>query len=206
MADAENPLRIQPPVRHDAKKRGRKDRGHPHGAIDAPTLPAIEMQNVEHISAQRDQPCSPNKELQEIHDGQAEFDLHLLFFTYVNGTNMEDSKFAVMIHSTTNGIEAILETVDKDLRQIGEKVIARQRITPEEGILLFEKGPLPFLGALANHVRERLHGDKTYFNRNFHIEPTNVCVFTCNFCSYSRVYAHRDEGWEMTQQQMLDIV
>lgn len=108
--------------------------------------------------------------------------------------------------SKAKGIEAILETVDKDLRQIGEKIIARQRITPEEGVLLFEKGPLPFLGALANHVRERLHGDKTYFNRNFHIEPTNVCVFTCNFCSYSRVYAHRDEGWEMTQQQMLDIV
>ena len=110
------------------------------------------------------------------------------------------------METTTTGIEAILETVDKDLRQIGEKIIARQRITPKEGILLFEKGPLPFLGALANHVRERLHGDKTYFNRNFHIEPTNVCVFTCNFCSYSRVYAHRDEGWEMTQQQMLDIV
>lgn len=111
-----------------------------------------------------------------------------------------------MNHSTTKGIEAVLETADQDLRHIGEKIIARQRISPEEGLLLFEKGPLPFLGALANHVRERLHGDKTYFNRNFHIEPTNVCVFTCNFCSYSRVYAHRDEGWEMTQQQMLDIV
>src|SRR6201996_2114068 len=108
--------------------------------------------------------------------------------------------------STTSGLDAILESVDQDLRRIGEKITAKQRITPEEGILLFEKGPLPFLGALANHVRERLHGDKTYFNRNFHIEPTNVCVFTCNFCSYSRVYAHRDEGWEMTQQQMLDIV
>ena len=111
-----------------------------------------------------------------------------------------------MDNSTATGIEAILETVDQDLRQIGEKIIAKQRITPEEGLLLFEKGSLPFLGALANFVRERLHGDKTYFNRNFHIEPTNVCVFTCNFCSYSRVYAHRDEGWEMTQQQMLDIV
>src|SRR5580698_10713899 len=106
----------------------------------------------------------------------------------------------------TTGIEAILETADKDLRQIGEKILAQVRITPEEGILLFEKGSLPFLGALANHVRERLHGHKTYFNRNFHIEPTNVCVFTCQFCSYSRLYAHRDEGWELTQQQMLDIV
>ena len=106
----------------------------------------------------------------------------------------------------TTGLGAIIETADKDLRQIGEKILAQERITPEEGILLFEKGSLPFLGALANHVRERLHGHKTYFNRNFHIEPTNVCVFTCQFCSYSRLYAHRDEGWELSQQQMLDIV
>src|ERR1700744_2495280 len=106
----------------------------------------------------------------------------------------------------TTGIEAILETADKDLRPIGEKILAKERITPEEGILLFEKGSLPFLGALANFVRERLHGHKTYFNRNFHIEPTNVCVFPCQFCSYSRLYAHRDEGWELSQQQMLDIV
>ena len=106
----------------------------------------------------------------------------------------------------TTGLGAILETADKDLRPIGEKILAQERITPEEGILLFEKGSLPFLGALANHVRERLHGHKTYFNRNFHIEPTNVCVFTCQFCSYSRLYAHRDEGWELSQQQMLDIV
>ncbi|MBS1661806.1 MAG: aminofutalosine synthase MqnE [Bacteroidetes bacterium] len=103
-------------------------------------------------------------------------------------------------------IQTLVSTVDKPLRAIAEKIIAAERITPEEGLLLFEKGSLPFLGALANHVRERKHGNKTYFNRNFHIEPTNVCVFTCNFCSYSRVYAHRDEGWELTQQQMLDIV
>src|SRR5580765_3208237 len=98
------------------------------------------------------------------------------------------------------------ETISPELQNIAEKVSAGERITDEEGLLLFEKGSLPFLGALANHVRERKHGDKTYFNRNFHIEPTNVCVFTCNFCSYSRVYAHRDEGWELTMQQMLDIV
>ena len=113
-------------------------------------------------------------------------------------------KFSSM--STTAPITTLLRTVDKDLQAIGEKIIAKQRITPEDGILLFEKGSLPFLGALANFVRERQHGNKTYFNRNFHIEPTNVCVFTCNFCSYSRVYAHRDEGWELSQQQMLDIV
>lgn len=108
--------------------------------------------------------------------------------------------------STNLQVDTIIRTTDKELRRIGEKILAEDRITPEEGILLFEKGTLPYLGALANYVRERRHGNKTYFNRNFHIEPTNVCVFTCQFCSYSRLYAHRDEGWELSQEQMLNIV
>jgi aminodeoxyfutalosine synthase len=97
-------------------------------------------------------------------------------------------------------------TTDSRLRTIAEKVYNAERLSDEEGVLLFEKGELGFVGALANHVRERLHGDKVYFNRNFHIEPTNVCVFTCHFCSYSRQYKHRDEGWELSIEQMMDIV
>ena len=96
--------------------------------------------------------------------------------------------------------------VSAELQRIAGKVFAEERITDEEGLLLFEKASLPFLGSLANHVREKLHGDKTYFNRNFHIEPTNVCVFSCNFCSYSRLYAHRDEGWELSTDDMLNMV
>lgn len=96
--------------------------------------------------------------------------------------------------------------LDKRLLAIAEKVQNEQRITEEEGVLLFEKGELGFVGALANHIAEKLHHGKVYFNRNFHIEPTNVCVFTCNFCSYSRLYKHRDEGWELSIEQMLDIV
>ncbi|ULQ57931.1 aminofutalosine synthase MqnE [Flavihumibacter rivuli] len=109
---------------------------------------------------------------------------------------MKDSSVAALLQSEKNPA----------LRRIGEKVLAGERILPEEGIILFENGSLPFLGALANFVREKLHGDKTYFNRNFHIEPTNICVFSCKFCSYSRLYAHREEGWELTTEQMLDIV
>lgn len=92
------------------------------------------------------------------------------------------------------------------LRNIAQKVKNKERITDEECLLLFEKGSLAFVGALANFIRERLHGDRTYFNRNFHIEPTNVCVFSCEFCSYSRLYAHKEEGWELSIDQMLDIV
>ena len=96
--------------------------------------------------------------------------------------------------------------VPKELLDIQEKVYNNKRITNEEGLLLFQKGTLPFLGSLANYIREKMHGDITYFNRNFHIEPTNACVFTCNFCSYSRLYAHREEGWELSAEQMLHIV
>jgi len=110
--------------------------------------------------------------------------------------------------ATPSNISAILQQTSLDTRllAIAEKVQNQQRLTEEEGVLLFEKGELGFVGALANQVRERLHGNKVYFNRNFHIEPTNVCVFTCNFCSYSRQYKYRDDGWELTKEQMLDIV
>ena len=100
----------------------------------------------------------------------------------------------------------VLSHLDSDLQSIADKIKNQERISEAEGLLLFEKGSLPFLGSLANTIKERLHGDKVFFNRNFHIEPTNACVFSCNFCSYSRLYAHRDEGWELSMEQMLDIV
>ena len=96
--------------------------------------------------------------------------------------------------------------LSKELLHIQKKIYNNERITDEEGLLLFQKGSLPFLGSLANYIREKKHGDTTYFNRNFHIEPTNVCIFTCNFCSYSRLYAHREEGWELSAEQMLHMV
>jgi aminodeoxyfutalosine synthase len=97
-------------------------------------------------------------------------------------------------------------TANPSLKNIAQKVKDGERITDDECLVLFEQADLPFAGALANFIREKLHGDKTYFNRNFHIEPTNVCVFSCKFCSYSRLYAHKEEGWELSIDQMLDIV
>jgi len=107
----------------------------------------------------------------------------------------------------TTSIDSLIEiTADTDLQHIAQKVQQHQRITEAECLQLFEKGSLAFIGALANFIREYRHGDTTYFNRNFHIEPTNVCVFSCKFCSYSRLYAHKEEGWELSIEQMLDIV
>ncbi len=95
---------------------------------------------------------------------------------------------------------------DSELQSIGNKVINGKRILFNEGVYLFEHGTLSYLGALANYIRESKHGNKTYFNRNFHIEPTNVCVFSCSFCSYSKLYANREEGWELSIDQMMHIV
>jgi aminodeoxyfutalosine synthase len=93
-----------------------------------------------------------------------------------------------------------------ELKAIAQKVLDKQRITFDEGVLLYEKAELGYLGILANYIREQKHGDKTYFNRNFHIEPTNLCVYDCKFCSYSRLLKQRSEGWEYTMEEMLDIV
>ena len=107
----------------------------------------------------------------------------------------------------THSIDTLINhTADIDLKNIAEKVKLQQRITDEEGLQLFEKASLSFVGFLANYIREWKHGDTTYFNRNFHIEPTNVCVFSCKFCSYSKLYANKEEGWELSIDQMLDIV
>ncbi len=96
--------------------------------------------------------------------------------------------------------------VDKEFKSIAEKVYNSERITNAEGLLLYEKADLGYLAVLANHIREKLHGNKTFFNRNFHIEPTNICIYTCNFCSYSRLLKEKEDGWELTKEQMMETV
>jgi aminodeoxyfutalosine synthase len=89
-------------------------------------------------------------------------------------------------------------------REVAQKVIDEERISMDEGILLFEKAGLGFLGMLADLVRTRKNGDKVYFIRNFHIEPTNICVNKCRFCSYSHHFS--PQKWELTQEEILEEV
>ena len=96
--------------------------------------------------------------------------------------------------------------ISADLKQIAEKVIAGKRISFDDGVLLFEKAELGFVGALANHVKQKKSGDKVFFNRNFHVEPTNICVYTCSFCSYSRLIKQKEEGWELSVDQILNTI
>jgi aminodeoxyfutalosine synthase len=90
------------------------------------------------------------------------------------------------------------------LKRIAFKVIEGKRILPEEGILLYEKGELGFLAMLAEQVRIRFNGNEVYFIRNYHIEPTNICVNKCRFCSYSHHFSPKK--WDLTIEEMLGIV
>ena len=110
-----------------------------------------------------------------------------------------------MLLDTTTSIY-LNSTLDEGLKKIAKKVFSKERITVEEGIYLFEHGELGFLGSLANHIRTERHGDFTYFNRNFHVEPTNICVFDCKFCSYSRLLKERQEGWELSAEDIFSKV
>jgi aminodeoxyfutalosine synthase len=92
------------------------------------------------------------------------------------------------------------------LKSIAEKVLQQVRISTDDALVLFKEGEIGFLGALANYIRESKYGNKTFFNRNFHIEPTNVCVFNCTFCSYSRLYKNKEAGWELNIDEMMHIV
>jgi aminodeoxyfutalosine synthase len=78
------------------------------------------------------------------------------------------------------------QTDDPRLAPIGEKVVAKERLDQSDALALYASGDILALGWLANHVREGMHGNKTYFNVNRHINPTNVCVAACRLCAFGR--------------------
>ena len=95
-----------------------------------------------------------------------------------------------------------LLNISSSLVAISEKVISGNRITPEEGLSLYQTADLGFLGLLSNFIREKKNGNDAYFNKNFHVEPTNICIYRCKFCSYSRKI-NEDGSW---QKEIDDIV
>jgi aminodeoxyfutalosine synthase len=98
------------------------------------------------------------------------------------------------------------------LDAIRDKVRSGERLSFEDGLALFRCPDVVAVGQIANDVRERLHGDRTYFNRNMRIEVTNVCVASCLFCSFAKLEegapgAHTmrvEEAWAELQARMED--
>jgi len=93
------------------------------------------------------------------------------------------------------------------LGPIRDKVLAGERLTDADAVRLFETADLAAVGALANHLREARHGDLTYYNRNVHLNPTNVCVASCKFCSFARKDDQRaSDGYTMSLDDAVERV
>jgi aminodeoxyfutalosine synthase len=101
--------------------------------------------------------------------------------------------------------DLINHITDPEIRRIAEKVSSGSRITTGEGIALYKNAELPVLGLIAGFVRRRMNGELAFFNRNFHIEPTNKCIYNCRFCSYHK--PEKDpESWEFSREEMFGMV
>jgi len=98
----------------------------------------------------------------------------------------------------------VIAQMANGLQPIVQKVIQKERITEEEGMILYTEAPLSLLGTLANAIREDKNGNKTFFNKNIHIEPTNICVFDCKFCAYSIKISKKEDAWEFTIDEMVN--
>jgi aminodeoxyfutalosine synthase len=94
---------------------------------------------------------------------------------------------------------------DPSLEPVAEKVLAGERLDRDDGLFAATTDDLLGVGRLANLVRERLHGDTTYFNINRHLNPTNVCVASCKLCAYYVPWREKDEGWAYTVDQAVEI-
>jgi aminodeoxyfutalosine synthase len=94
---------------------------------------------------------------------------------------------------------------DPALAPVAEKVVAGERLNRDDGLLLATTDDVLGVGRLANLVRERLHGDTTYYNINRHLNPTNVCVASCKLCAFYVPWRHRDDGWTYTVEQAVEI-
>lgn len=92
-----------------------------------------------------------------------------------------------------------------EVRTISEKVLEGIRLSPEEGLKLYTCGNLPLLGILATVIKEKITGNKVFFNKNFHIEPSNICINHCRFCSFRRD-AGQQGSWEYSIEEMVEIV
>ena len=88
--------------------------------------------------------------------------------------------------SSTHLQRHAFQSDDQRLYGIQEKVLAGQRLNADDARVLYRSPDILAVGWLANSVRERMHGDKTYFNVNRHINPTNVCVAACRLCAFGR--------------------
>lgn len=98
-----------------------------------------------------------------------------------------------------------LLNLPENLKKVSDKVVAGERISSEEAEMLFHSADLALLGVLAGIAKKRTSGDKVFFNRNFHIEPTNICINSCKFCSYRRREGQKG-AWECSIEEIIEDI
>lgn len=94
--------------------------------------------------------------------------------------------------------------MDKYLKEIQEKIYKSSRISIEDAVYLFNNASLSLLGLLAKEIKTRKSSDKVYFVKNYHIEPTNICIYNCKFCSFSEI--DKEKGWSKSAKEILTEV
>lgn len=109
---------------------------------------------------------------------------------------MVDNSILISYLKTSKALEPFLP--------ITEKVLNGKRITIEDAVKLYETADLGYLSFLASYVCEKNNGEHVFFNKNFHVEPTNTCIYNCRFCSYHKA-AHDPESWEMTLAEIVKL-
>lgn len=103
-----------------------------------------------------------------------------------------------------NGFKSLLiKTGTPDnIFEIAQKVLNNERISDNDGLALFQQASLPVLSLLATIARNKLNDNNVYFNRNFHLEPTNICIYDCKFCSFAAKISDTN-AWEYSVDDML---
>ena len=96
--------------------------------------------------------------------------------------------------------------MNKDFKGIEEKILNSEPLNLEDGIFLYQHPDILRIGQLANSVRERLHGDVTYFNKNLHLNSTNVCEADCVFCSFARLEEGMPNAYTMSHAKALSWI
>ncbi len=109
----------------------------------------------------------------------------------------------IVARSSTLDLESLARKAG--LEAVARKVIAGERLSREDGLALYRSPHLHVVGLLANHVRERLHGDLAYFNVNQHVNYTNLCNKLCRFCAFQRLPG-QDGAYQMTPEQVAEKI
>ncbi|HIA24571.1 MAG TPA: CofH family radical SAM protein [Candidatus Poseidoniales archaeon] len=105
----------------------------------------------------------------------------------------------------TSTIPSLPESINDDVRIILNKAISGERISCEEGVILHNKCDLPTLSNVAHYLKQSRYGTSIFYNRNLHVNQTNVCVLACKFCAFRRGIK-ADDAYSLSVQEYLDRI